>query len=105
MSQSNSSSRNPQNIPPAMFADCLANSKEIFELIDSVFPVDSCQHYQVLPLSLSGQDLSLGMLDPSNEESLKFVNSIAKVFRYNLQLKLIDEQTLQIILASYNSIL
>ena len=101
MSQFNNRSHNSNNIPTAMFADCLANSKEIFELISSIFPLDSCRHYGVLPLSLDGNNLSLGILEPSNEESLKFVNSIAKVFKYNLHFKLIDEQTLQIILASY----
>lgn len=102
MSQFNPSSNSPHDIQTAMFADCLANSKEIFKLINSTFPLDSCQHYQVLPLKLEGNDLTLGMLDPSNEESLKFVNSIAKVFKYNLELKLIDAQTHQIILASYS---
>lgn len=101
MSQYNTSSNYPKDISSAMFADCLANSKKIFELIDTVFPVDSCRHYEVLPLDLVGKDLALGMLDPSNEESLKFVNSIAKVFKYNLTLKIIDSQTLQIILASH----
>ena len=101
MSQFNSSSDSNHDVPTAVFADCLANSKEIFELIDAVFPIDSCRHYEVLPLSLEDNNLDLGMLDPSNEESLKFVNSIAKVFKYNLSLKLIDDQTLQIILASY----
>ena len=101
MSQYNNSSYHPEPIPTAMFADCLANSKEIFELVDSVFPVDSCRHYGVLPLGLTGQNISLGMLDCTNEESLKFINSIAKVFKYNLQIKQIDEQTLEIILTSY----
>lgn len=102
MSQFDNQSHNSKALSPALFADCLANSKEIFELIDSVFPVDSCQYYQVLPLSLKNNQLSLGILDPGNEESLKFVNSIAKVFKYNLQLKPIDQQTLEIIIASYN---
>ena len=102
MSQSNYNSRQSNHIETAMFADCLANSKKIFELIDTVFPVDSCRHYQVLPLDSEGNNLVLGMLDPGNEESLKFVNSIAKVFKYNLQLKLIDAQTLEIILSNYS---
>ena len=101
MSQFNHSSHYSDDIQTAVFADCLANSKKIFELIDTVFPVDSCLHYEVLPLSLEGSSLTLGMLDPNNEESLKFINSIAKVFKYDLILKLIDGQTLQIILASY----
>lgn len=85
----------------AMFADCLANSKEIFQLIDRVFPVDSCRHYELLPLKLNGNNLVLGMLKPEKEESLRFVNSIVKVFKYNLEIQLIDLQTHQIILANY----
>jgi hypothetical protein len=85
----------------AMFADCLANSKKIFQLIDQVFPLDSCRHYQVLPLKLDGSYLVLGMLDPHNEESKNFANSIAKVFKYDLEVQLIDLQTHQIILANY----
>ncbi|MEM8719512.1 MAG: hypothetical protein AAGE84_09415 [Cyanobacteria bacterium P01_G01_bin.39] len=92
---------NSGNFKTAIFADCLANSKEIFQLIDQVFPLDSCQHYEVLPLKLRDHNLSLGMLDPTNSESLKFINSIAKVFKYNLDIQLIDQQTHQIILANY----
>ena len=92
---------NSNNFPTAIFADCLANSKEIFQLIDQIFPVDSCRHYGVLPLKLVGNNLTLGMLDPHNEESSKFVNSIAKVFQYNLEIQLIDNQIQQIILANY----
>lgn len=92
---------NSNNFPTAIFADCLANSKEIFQLIDQIFPVDSCRYYGVLPLKLVGNNLTLGMLDPHNEESSKFVNSIAKVFQYNLEIQLIDNQIQQIILASY----
>lgn len=89
------------NFKTAIFADCLANSQEIFQLIDLVFPIDSCRHYKVLPLKIVDDNLTLGMLDPLNEESLKFVNSIARVFKYNLEIQLIDEQTFQIIIASY----
>lgn len=92
---------NPNNFKTAMFADCLANSREIFQLIEQIFPLDSCQHYQVLPLNLEGNELTVGMLDPNNNDSLNFVNSIAKVFKYNLEIQLIDLQTWQIILANY----
>ncbi|MEM8673314.1 MAG: hypothetical protein AAGF83_05505 [Cyanobacteria bacterium P01_G01_bin.67] len=92
---------NSGNFTTAIFADCLANSKEIFQLIDQVFPLDSCQHYEVLPLKLVGSNLIMGMLAPTNQESLKFVNSIAKVFKYDLEIQLIDQQTHQIILSNY----
>jgi hypothetical protein len=92
---------NSGNFKTAMFADCLANSKEIFQLIDQVFPLDSCRHYEVLPLKLEGRNLVLGMLNPNKDESVRFVNSIAKVFKYNLEIQLIDLQTHQIILDNY----
>ncbi|MEM6611598.1 MAG: hypothetical protein AAF652_04970 [Cyanobacteria bacterium P01_C01_bin.72] len=92
---------NSGNFKTAMFADCLANSKEIFQLIDQVFPLDSCRHYEVLPLKLEGSNLVLGMLNPEKDESLRFANSIAKVFKYDLEVQLIDLQTHQIILANY----
>lgn len=89
------------HIQTAAFADCLANSKTIFQLMDLVFPVDSCQYYGVLPLKLEGTNLTLGVLDPNNEESMNFVNSMVNVYKYDLTLHLIDAQTHQIILASY----
>lgn len=92
---------NSGSFKTAMFADCLANSKEIFQLIDQVFPLDSCRHYEVLPLKLDGSNLVLGMLNPNNEDSTKFANSIANVFKYDLEVQLIDLQTHQIILANY----
>jgi hypothetical protein len=101
MSQINNDFNSYDDLQTAMFADCLANSKKIFELINTVFPLDSCRHYQILPLELQGRNLTLGMLDPSNQESLKFINSIAKVFQYKLNLKSIDAQTHQIILNIY----
>lgn len=97
----NNDSLSNKNIQAATFADCLANSKEIFQLIDEVFPLDSCRHYQVLPLKVEGNILTLGILDPSNEESLKFANSIASVYQFKLVLNLIDVQTHEIILSSY----
>jgi hypothetical protein len=92
---------NSGNFQTAMFADCLANSKEIFQLIDQVFPLDSCRHYEVLPLKLDGSNLVLGMLNPDRDESVRFANSIAKVFKYDLEIQLIDLQTHQIILENY----
>jgi hypothetical protein len=92
---------NSGNFQTAMFADCLANSKEIFQLIDQVFPLDSCRHYEVLPLKLDGSNLVLGMLNPDRDESVRFANSIAKVFKYDLEIQLIDRQTHQIILENY----
>lgn len=94
-------SSNSDNFKTAIFADCLANSREIFQLIGDLFPVESCRHYGILPLKLAGSNLTVGMLNPHDEESLKFVNSVARVFHYSLEIQYLDRPTLQIMLDSY----
>ncbi len=103
MSQFNNRSNLPgnNNIESAMFADCISNSREIFKLIDSILPLESCLHYEVLPLKLKENHFSLGMLNPQNQDALNFIRSIANAFHYTLDIQLIDAQTHQLLLANY----
>jgi len=103
MSQFNNRSNLPDNnnIESAMFADCISNSREIFKLIDSILPLESCLHYEVLPLNLKANHFSLGMLNPQNQDALNFIRSIANAFHYTLDIQLIDAQTHQLLLANY----
>ena len=87
--------------PSAVFADCIANSKQIFQLINSILPAESCLSYGVLPLELNGYILTLGMLDLANQNALDFIHPLAISFGYKLNVKLIDSQTHQLILAAY----
>ena len=101
MSQFNNRFNPSDNIQSAMFADCISNSKEIFKLIDSILPLESCLHYEVLPLKLEANHFTLGMLNPQNQDALNFIRSIANAFHYTLDIQLIDAQTHQLILEDY----
>ncbi len=89
------------NAQSAVFAECISNSKQIFQLINSILPVESCLSYEVMPLELEGKNLVVGMLDPANQNSLNYLRPLATSFGYELNLKLIDSQTHQLILAAY----
>ncbi len=89
------------NAQSAVFAECISNSKQIFQLINSILPVESCLSYEILPLELKGKNLVVGMLDLANQNSLDYLHPLATSFGYNLNLKLIDSQTHQLILAAY----
>ena len=89
------------NAQSAVFAECISNSKQIFQLINSILPVESCLSYEVLPLELEGKNLVVGMLDPANQNSLNYLRPLATSLGYELNLKLIDSQTHQLILATY----
>lgn len=100
MSQSNFSFDRVQN-DAAVFADCISNSKRIFQLIDSFVPVEFCLRHQVLPLDLKNKNLSIGMIDPEDSKTLNSLNSIVGSFGYGLTVKSIDIQTHQLIIENY----
>jgi type II secretory ATPase GspE/PulE/Tfp pilus assembly ATPase PilB-like protein len=49
-------------------------AEQVFKLIEGLLPLEVCLHYQLLPLSLENQSLQLGMVDPTDEASLDYVN-------------------------------
>ena len=101
MSQFNHQSDNSLNSQSAAFADCIANSKQIFELIDTILPLESCLRHQILPLKIHGNLLTVGMVEPDDKNALNFICPVATSFNYHLDFKTIDSQTHQLILSAY----
>ncbi len=101
MSQFNQQSDIPDNVSSAVFAECIANSKQIFQLINSILPLESCLRYQILPLDLQGDRLTVGMLEPDDRDALNFISPIATSFGYHLDFKSIDSETHQLIVSAY----
>ena len=101
MSQFNHQSDNFPDNQSATFADCIANSKQIFQLINSILPVESCIQHKILPLGLQNNYLTLGMLNVENLSAINAVRPIANSFGYYLNIKSIDAQTYQLILDNY----
>ncbi len=101
MSQFNQQNNKPNNFPSEAFADCIANSKQIFLLINSILPLESCLRYQILPLALQSDHLTVGMLEPNDKNALNYICPIATSLGYHLDFKLIDSETHQLILSAY----
>ncbi|AFZ37400.1 hypothetical protein Sta7437_3918 [Stanieria cyanosphaera PCC 7437] len=74
---------------------------KIFELISLILPLECCLHYQVLPLQLQNQHLTLGMVNLEDESALNFIGLIINSLGYTLQTKEIAYDEHQSILAAY----
>lgn len=49
------------------------NLDQMFTLMDRLLPFEACLYYQVLPLSLEGSRLNLGMVDPEDAAATDYV--------------------------------
>ncbi|MGK7896878.1 MAG: hypothetical protein AB4372_25505 [Xenococcus sp. (in: cyanobacteria)] len=73
----------------------------IFKLIDSVVSLEFCLHYQVLPLELEDNYLTVGMINTKDKTALNFIRPIAASLNYSLEIQSITPQEHQLILAEY----
>ena len=78
-----------------------AEYQAAFDLIDVVFPLEFCLHYQILPLELSSEHLVLGMVDPKDKETIQYVTPIIDSLGYSFHIQFINAQTHQLVLATY----
>ena len=66
-----SSSAN-ESSPAAQRADL----KQMFTLVDGILPFEACLYYQVLPLSIEGSRLNLGMVNPNDRAAADYVRRL-----------------------------
>lgn len=52
------------------------NTEQVFRLIDSILPFEACLYHQLLPLSLEGSRLKLGMVNLDDAAALDYVRRI-----------------------------
>ncbi len=97
MSQFKDSSHASQTSPPEILND----QEVVFRLIDSVVSLECCLHYQVLPLELDNNHLTVGMINTKDQTALNFIRPIVASLNYSLEIRSIDPQEHQLILASY----
>lgn len=53
-----------------------ANQQQMFTLIEQLLPLEACLYYRVLPLSLDGSRLNLGMVDPEDTAAADYVRRL-----------------------------
>ncbi len=81
--------------------EILQDRETIFKLIDSVVSLEFCLHYQVLPLELEDNYLTVGMINTKDKTSLNFIRPIAASLNYSLEIQSITAQEHQLALAAY----
>lgn len=53
-----------------------ADLKQMFVLIEGILPFEACLYYQVLPLSIEGSSLNLGMVNLSDQAAADYVRRL-----------------------------
>ena len=73
----------------------------IFSLIDRVLPFEACLYHQVLPLSLTDNELRLGMVDLMDVSALDYLRKVLAYFRYRLAPQVISSDLQHQVLSAY----
>lgn len=68
--------------PPSL--DHLVRLEEMFTLIDGILPFEACLYYQVLPLSINGSRLNLGMVNPKDDAATDYVRRQVSYVHYSI---------------------
>lgn len=75
--------------------------QQMFILIDGVLPFEACLYHQVLPLSLEGSRLFLGMVTLDDYAAIDYVRRIVAYHHYSLVPRSISAEALQAALSAY----
>jgi type II secretory ATPase GspE/PulE/Tfp pilus assembly ATPase PilB-like protein len=73
----------------------------VFRLIDSILPFEACLYHQVVPLSLEGSRLKLGMVNLEDTEAFDYVRRILAYMNCSLVPHTITSETHHAILSAY----
>jgi len=77
------------------------DSDRIFQLIDTVVPFEACLYYQVLPLSLEGNQFKLGVVDAEDDSALEYVQRILAYMNCSVTTEPIASEIQRSILSAY----
>lgn len=77
------------------------NSEQTFRLIDQLIPFEVCLYHQVIPLSLEGSRLYLGMVDPEDYSALSYLRQLVGYLNCSLVPKEISLEEHQSLLSAY----
>ncbi len=77
------------------------NLQEIFQIVDTLVPLECCIYYQIIPLSVTDNYLNLGMVNPENTAAINYIRSTIKYLNYHLKTQAIEASTHEVILSTY----
>lgn len=67
-----------------MLVETRVNPDEMFTLIDGILPFEACLYYQVLPLSIEGSRLNLGMVNLGDFAAAEYVRRQISYINYSV---------------------
>lgn len=76
---------------------------QIYSLIDSILPFEACLYYQVLPLSIEGTRLVVGMVDVHDYGAESYVRRQLSFINYSVSTRAIDAEWHRELLSKYLS--
>lgn len=74
----------PDNVRDPSLVESRVNPDEMFTLIDGILPFEACLYYQVLPLSIEGSRLNLGMVNLSDFAAAEYVRRQISYINYSV---------------------
>jgi hypothetical protein len=77
------------------------NLQEIFQIVDTLVPLECCVYYQIIPLSVTDNSLNLGMVNPEDTTAINYIRSTIKYLNYHLKPQAIEASTHEVILSTY----
>lgn len=77
------------------------DTEQTFRLIDSILPFEACLYHQVLPLSLEGSRLRLGMVNLDDAAAMDYVRRILAYMNCSLVPQVIVSDTHHAVLSAY----
>lgn len=87
----------------SMKDDPLQINEAMFRLIDGILPFEACLYHQVIPLSLEGTRLNLGMVNINDTEALDYVRRILAYMNCSLSPIVLSAKNHQALLSAYLS--
>ena len=79
------------------------DNPQIFDLIDNILPFEACLYYQILPLSIEGSRVRLGVVDPKDSCALGYARQLLSYLHCSLITEEISSEYQRSTLSSYLS--
>lgn len=79
------------------------DAEQVFRLVDSILPFEACLYHQLLPLSLEGSRLKLGMVNLDDAAALDYVRRILAYMNCSLAPQTLSTDVHHAVLSAYLS--
>ncbi|MDJ0554583.1 MAG: hypothetical protein QNJ68_09120 [Microcoleaceae cyanobacterium MO_207.B10] len=77
------------------------DNPQVFALIDSILPFEACLYHQILPLSVEGSRVRLGVVDPQDSSALDYARRLLSYLNCSLVTEEISSETHKSTLSAY----